>query len=121
MIEVMTAYRGKLFTSFLTEKWFTEEKEYVKPWKIEPTKSEQASIDYIVKHYEIKKEDLLSKCGEKYLQIPRRHLCYLLKEKWRTLQRIWNIIWRHHSSIIYLLEKYDNNKNSKEVSWNETK
>jgi len=77
-IEVTILHRGKRFTSFLDEKWFTREKEYITPMKDRPTKSEQSSIDYIVKHYGIKEDDLLSKQNEKHNQIPRQHLCFLL-------------------------------------------
>jgi len=120
-IEITTVHRWKIYTSFLTEKWFTEEKEYVKFEKNKPTKYEQASIDYIVKHYAIKELDLLWDSRERDLQLARKHLCFLLKQKWRTLQRIWALLNKSHSAIIYLLKQYDNYKNSEKVSWNEDK
>jgi len=117
MIEVMTVYRGKLFTSNLTAQWFTEEVEYIKPQENKPTKSEQASIDYIVRHYSIQESVLLWDSRKDEVQPARRHLCYLLRKKWRTYKRIWNILNKNHAAIIYLINKYDSHKNSEKISW----
>jgi hypothetical protein len=84
-------------------------------WKdVKKTNLHQSEKDYLISFFDwYILEDALKSKEAQMVRLRAKYIHHM-KQKWYTHQRIWDLLWKHHASITYILETYNTDGTRKE-------